>query len=356
MPAAHRVRRALMLALAAVSNPGCSTETSSCEGFKPNDRPFSNLMVEQMLPVRADGWIVPINGEPIDPNAAAACEAACVADLTYLQVDEVHACTLSWPEAGDSGETGGGGDSGDSGEPGDTGDTPSQAPHWVLVSCEVSGIEPGPQCIGGRASAAVAPLRPLREHTVGSWLAREAAAEAGSVRAFLHLARELSAHGAPPALVVGARAAAQDEVQHARAVARAARTRGASPQPAHLHPLPLRTLWALAVENAVEGCVHETYAAARAAYMAAHSEDPELRALFATLAADEAHHAELAAAVHDWARSQLPASEAQALDVLRARAWRNLAQSPPEPEIPGLPPEEARLRMIAVLKAELAGR
>ena len=83
--------------------------------------------------------------------------------------------------------------------------------------------------------------------------------------AFVRLARELAHHRAPAALVARARAraAAQDERRHARAMRlRAARfgaEGGASRR--RLRPRRVPRLADVLVENAVEGCVRETFGA-----------------------------------------------------------------------------------------------
>jgi hypothetical protein len=84
----------------------------------------------------------------------------------------------------------------------------------------------------------------------------------------------------------------------------------------------------LALENAVEGCVHETFAAARAAWQASYASDPSVRSLSAVLAADEAAHADLAADVHAWACSVLPPRDAQRDKAARRAAWAQLANNP----------------------------
>ena len=85
-----------------------------------------------------------------------------------------------------------------------------------------------------------------------------------------------------------------------------------------------RSLLALALENAVEGCVHETWAAARAAFQARYAADPEIRRLAAGLAADESRHADLAAALHRWFLGELGEEAAALVETARISAWRRL--------------------------------
>lgn len=97
------------------------------------------------------------------------------------------------------------------------------------------------------------------------------------------------------------------------------------------HPL-LR----LALENAVEGCVREAYGAVVAAHQGARAADPEVRAAFARIAADEAEHAELSFDIDAWLMPLLTADERGLVDAAKAQAWIDLAAScevEPAPEV-----------------------
>jgi len=119
--------------------------------------------------------------------------------------------------------------------------------------------------------------------------------EAASVPAFLRLADELRQHGAPAALVARAEQAAADEVGHAAGFAHLRAERGApsAASPVEVPQAP-RSLEALAVENAVEGCVRETFGALVAGYQARTAGDEALRRIMTRVAAEELLHAELA--------------------------------------------------------------
>jgi hypothetical protein len=117
--------------------------------------------------------------------------------------------------------------------------------------------------------------------------------EAASIPAFQVLTRELRARRAPVALVSAAMCAVQDEVRHRRATAALARRYGAEPMRPSFGPTPVdRTLEAIATENAVEGCVRETYGALVALWQARHARDPVVAAAMAPIAADETRHAD----------------------------------------------------------------
>jgi hypothetical protein len=100
-----------------------------------------------------------------------------------------------------------------------------------------------------------------RARRAGEYLAQAAHLEAASVAAFERIARELAALGAPAELVARAHRAAIEEAAHARILGRLARDDGALPPPIHARPYALRSAFELALDNAVEGCVNETYGA-----------------------------------------------------------------------------------------------
>ena len=118
-------------------------------------------------------------------------------------------------------------------------------------------------CGTGRRPAGLAetPVEARNGGEVARFLGEVAHLEAVSVVAFEQLAMELSAHGAPRRLVRGARRAAREEVRHARVMGRFAARAGARLSPLDVATAPPRPIEAIAVENAVEGCVRETFGA-----------------------------------------------------------------------------------------------
>lgn len=223
----------------------------------------------------------------------------------------------------------------------------------VVVNCEY------PAFCGGRRHACVASSAAGDgADAAAAWLARAAHDEAASVHAFRSLGRELAAWGAPAGLLARVEAAAEDEVRHAALVAAAARARGAEVTPAACVAVAVRDLRAIAVENAVEGCVHETWAALSAAHQARFAADPGLRAMFAGIAADEARHAELAWALDAWLAGQLdPAARAEVAAARRA-AIVGLAHALARLDAPalrslGVPSAAAASQLLAGLDASL---
>ena len=129
---------------------------------------------------------------------------------------------------------------------------------------------------------------------LGNALAEMARIEAASVHAFRRLGSALVRIGAPRSFRDRARSAARDEIRHARIVARLARVRGARPRRVVLdRSAPLPTTFALALENAVEGCVRETLGVAYLAHQRLHAADVSLRQMADALYEDELRHAAL---------------------------------------------------------------
>ena len=188
----------------------------------------------------------------------------------------------------------------------------------VVVSCVYLS-----QCVGGRGHAGVG-SRPRVGEGPGAWLARAAHDEAASVCAFEALAVELADRHAPAALVVALRVAAGDERRHAAAVDALARARGAAAPAVHFAAPAVRPLVDIAVENAVEGCVRETWAALVAAHQARAAADPAVRSAYAEIAGDEARHAELAWALDAWLAARLDEQERARVCVARSRAVAEL--------------------------------
>jgi hypothetical protein len=155
------------------------------------------------------------------------------------------------------------------------------------------------------------------------YLARAMHLEAESVRAFLRIARELRAHGAPDELADAAEQAARDEIDHAERFAALLGTQASIAT----DTLPIRSLRELAIDNATEGCVGESYAALVATVQAQSTSTPELRAHFAAIAADELAHAALAHAIADWIDTVITDDDRAAIAVARTAALAELAAS-----------------------------
>ena len=218
--------------------------------------------------------------------------------------------------------------------------------------------EPARGCIPGRRPEGLSP-RVLVRSCLGRYFAGCAELEAASVPAFSRLARELSAHGAPRGLVRRALSSARDEMRHARHVGALARRFGGAPHFPRIAVGAVRSLERVALENAVEGCVHETYAALVAQHQAARSSERVVAATHHAIAADELRHAELAWDVAHWLEPRLPPSARHHVTQARRQAAaalaRDLARSRPSPidAVAGLPSPSAGLALAEHLAASL---
>jgi hypothetical protein len=171
--------------------------------------------------------------------------------------------------------------------------------------------------------------------TIGEFLARCAYLEEASVGAFLELARQLAAHGAPDSIVRRLRQAASEEVRHAGDMSALARAYGAEPPAVRTEECGHRSLLAIAIDNAREGCVRETWGAACALVQSMCAADPRVRATMRAIAEDELSHAALSWDLARWIEAHLSPDERALVDEERARAVAELEveleQSPPEP-------------------------
>lgn len=208
-----------------------------------------------------------------------------------------------------------------------------------LVLCEVNYSSPG----GRRPEGLAERSQCHDESAVAAYFANMAHLEAASVDAFDILAAELAAHGAPRSLRRAAARAAADEVRHARVMASFARRAGARIQrPRVRRPPSPRRLLDVALENAREGCVRETYGALVALWQTHHATEPKVRSAFDMIARDEARHAALSWRVASWAHSRLSDTERErveaALTATVADLFAELRVGPP-PELTtlGLP-------------------
>ncbi|HEY5449257.1 MAG TPA: ferritin-like domain-containing protein [Polyangia bacterium] len=209
-------------------------------------------------------------------------------------------------------------------------------------------------CPGGRRPEGLV-VAPAGARGAGELFAQLAQLEAASVPAFQRLARELRAHGAPETLAVEATRARADERRHARVVAALARRFGARvPRPA-VPEQEVRSLEAVAIENAVEGCVREAYGAVVAAHQAARATDPVVRRAMAAIAVDETRHAALSYAIDDWMRARLGDGARRRVAEARREAHAGLARDVERPlpaataALAGLPDAATARRMTAAI-------
>ncbi len=214
-------------------------------------------------------------------------------------------------------------------------------------------------CIGRRPEGLLATGAADSCSELGRHFAEIAHLEAASIAAFEVLAQELEHHRAPASLIHAARAAARDEVRHAARTSQLARRFGARAQAPRVEERPLRDLPALALDNAVEGCVRETFGALVGTYQANAARDPEIAALMREIAIDETRHAALAQEIHRWVwpklsgdvRSRISRAQAEAVSALshelRAEPSRVVR------ELAGVPDATAAAKLHSVMREEL---
>jgi hypothetical protein len=111
-------------------------------------------------------------------------------------------------------------------------------------------------------------------------------------------------------LARAARQSARDEIRHAAQMTSLARRYGASPvAPRVAAPQRRRPALEIAQENAVEGCVRETFGALLAWQQATSAQDPVFARVLRGIAADETRHAALAWEVAAFIEPKLSARE-----------------------------------------------
>jgi hypothetical protein len=202
----------------------------------------------------------------------------------------------------------------------------------------------------GEFAAERGALSPEQRATISQAWLRVAQMEHASVAAFARFALQLLQLGAPPDLLERATAAMADETRHAQlafGVASAYTDRKLGPAgldiERSLNESSLVEVTRLVVR---EGCVGETSAALEVREAAAHARSPQLAALLAGVAEDEARHAELAWQFVSWALEQQPQAVA---DVVR----HELALAARHPEPAGATAGEADLLAHGVLPERL---
>ena len=188
----------------------------------------------------------------------------------------------------------------------------------------------------GRQTSGFATYNARGSTAAGAWFAHATPVMVASVRAFEILSDELELHDAPSDLATRAERAARETMIHALAMGALARRYGGLPRPPMLTQPAGRTLEQMACENAIEGCVRETFGALVALVQAESAADPAVRDAMRAVARDEIRHAALAWEIDAWARTQLPAWALRRIDDAREEAFKALyaeLANDPAPEL-----------------------
>ncbi len=208
----------------------------------------------------------------------------------------------------------------------------------------------------GRRPAGLLPLH-HRETGLAAYLTEGAHLEAASIEAFHILARELALHDAPSSLVLAAKQAARDEARHARVMFALARREGAATTRVRakaLRGLPrARELEDVAIENAIEGCVRESYGALLALRQTKQTKNPKIHETIIKITKNKITH------VARWASRRLSPSATKRVRRARAAAIRDLereasaAVDPETARAAGLPDPAEALALVRGLGVAL---
>ena len=189
---------------------------------------------------------------------------------------------------------------------------PPDGSAMIALTCDVEHLDPQgsctwSNCVTGRRPEGLQQPASGRHgtSTVAAYFGECARLEAASIVAFERMRAELRGHGGPRALVRSARQAARDETRHARVMRALAKRFGGRASRPTFEPWYRRGLVEMAVENAAEGIVRETYGAAIALWQARHARDSEVRRAIRQIADDECGHAELSWRVGRWLHRKL---------------------------------------------------
>jgi hypothetical protein len=220
------------------------------------------------------------------------------------------------------------------------------------VVCEGGYISLTGLCGAGRRPPGLVQSQGAALHDVRRYFEEMARLEAGSVPAFRILGRELRVHGAPRSLLAAARRSAREEIRHTRAAKLLAERYGGRYVPPYILKRPQRSLEELALDNAAEGCVRETFGAMIATYQARAAGDPVVRKFMRSIAVDETRHAAVAIRVAEWTNRRLSEAAVRRIRDLRrstaADVRRELSTHAASPELvalAGVPDRAESLRL-----------
>lgn len=160
----------------------------------------------------------------------------------------------------------------------------------------------------------------------GAFLAQLASLESAAVDAFRTLRDDLAALGASRGLLRAVSRARRDEVRHTR-LARALVGSKRRPRPVPAPRAP--SVFDLARDNAVEGCVRETFGALQALAIARTARDPKVRATFERIGRDETRHAALSFRIFRFLDRRLSPRERAAVEAARHEEASRLARESP---------------------------
>lgn len=194
------------------------------------------------------------------------------------------------------------------------------------------------------------------QNSIAEYLANMRAMEAAAVTAFKYLTRELEAYGAPQALIDRAKQAVTEEQRHAEMADLLAAAHQAELVNVAVDDFVLRSLYEIALENAIEGCVNETFAAACGIWQSEHAELPAFKEVIAHITDEEMGHAALSWEIHEWLMPQLSLAQQHQIRESQSLAIDELINNfrqkgdPAQQFAFGLPDEQAAGYIFAQLQ------
>jgi hypothetical protein len=158
------------------------------------------------------------------------------------------------------------------------------------------------------------------------WATQAWALEVASVSAFTLLENELRFHQAPPALIDRAKQAATEEHNHAILMNKVMSDLGGKEIEISIPEQQNRTLFEIACDNVVHGCIGESWAALMLFWSAERSSRPEFQAIFKEIAQDEAGHAAFSWELHRWLMTRISETERVEIHALLEQHFKKLHQ------------------------------
>ena len=193
-------------------------------------------------------------------------------------------------------------------------------------------------------------------NVLGQYLADMTAMETAAITAFYNLSLELEAYDAPAELIARAQQAVLEETRHSEMAALLAASFDAEMPEVTVDDFCLRSLYEIALENAVEGCVNETFAAACGLWQSEYAQLDVFRKVIGHITEEEMGHAALSWEIHQWIMPQLSELQQEQIRVAQAEAVESLVSDFKQESNPvlqqafGLPTKDDAARLFAQLK------
>lgn len=173
----------------------------------------------------------------------------------------------------------------------------------------------------------IAFVQPSNSQLLGNYFANMATMETAAITAFRYLAQELKAYAAPQVLIDLAEAAILEETEHAEMAGLLAAAYAGQTATLAIADFKLRSLYEIALENALEGCIHETFAAACGWWQAECAAHAIFRTVISHITEEETRHAALSWAIHAWVMPQLSTAQQAHIRQAQLEAITNLEAS-----------------------------